>query len=218
MDGCYGYCRIFVCSKGIQTELKSQQGYDDFIACADCYSCDKQSYFIGCCRGHKVLPCSWFRKVQSIGIGHIITSAMSQAFFTLSLGIASMEILGSYMTREKLCRANQLKFAYLILLSLSPQDLSSSLPVFIRSWAESRSCSYICYTAECICKYGGRQNLGHAVLYVYDLCVFLNRNCGVWNLISFCIDMFNMSRTKSVIINAIIMLIGCLPCILDLIF
>ena len=50
---------FFVCSKGIQNGIeKSQQGYDDFIACADYYSCDKQSYFIGCCRGHKVLPCA----------------------------------------------------------------------------------------------------------------------------------------------------------------
>lgn len=87
----------------------------------------------GAAEGIKFYLVPDLEKVQSIGIGHIITSAMSQAFFTLSLGIASMEILGSYMTREKLCRANQLKFAYLILLSLSPQDLSSSLPVFIRS-------------------------------------------------------------------------------------
>jgi len=38
--------------------------------------------------------------VCSKGLKNVITAAMNQAFFTLSLGIASMEIFGSYMSRE----------------------------------------------------------------------------------------------------------------------
>ncbi len=33
-------------------------------------------------------------------LGTVIVEAMNQAFFTLSIGIASMEIFGSYMSRE----------------------------------------------------------------------------------------------------------------------
>ncbi|MBT9620046.1 sodium-dependent transporter, partial [Ruminococcus bromii] len=40
-----------------------------------------------------------FGKVKDVGLGKVITSAMSQAFFTLGLGIASMEIFGSYMNK-----------------------------------------------------------------------------------------------------------------------
>ena len=36
----------------------------------------------------------------AIGIGNVISAAMNQAFFTLSLGVAAMEIFGSYMSRE----------------------------------------------------------------------------------------------------------------------
>ncbi len=83
--------------------------------------------------------------------------------------------------------------------------------------------------------YGVEPNQGPALIFVTLPNVFVNMAGGrIWgtlffmfmtfacfstviavfeNLISFCIDMFNMSRTKSVIINAIIMLIGCLPCI-----
>ena len=39
-------------------------------------------------------------KVNEIGLGNVISSAMNQAFFTLSLGIAAMEIFGSYMSEE----------------------------------------------------------------------------------------------------------------------
>ena len=40
-------------------------------------------------------------KVKDVGLGKVITSAMSQAFFTLGLGIASMEIFGSYMNKDR---------------------------------------------------------------------------------------------------------------------
>ena len=38
-----------------------------------------------------------FKRVADVGIGKVITAAMNQAFFTLSLGIGAMEIFGSYM-------------------------------------------------------------------------------------------------------------------------
>ena len=38
--------------------------------------------------------------IRANGLGSLITDAMNQAFFTLSLGIAAMEIFGSYMSEE----------------------------------------------------------------------------------------------------------------------
>ena len=34
------------------------------------------------------------------GLGNVITAAMNQSFFTLSLGIGAIEIFGSYMDRR----------------------------------------------------------------------------------------------------------------------
>ncbi|MBQ9136892.1 MAG: sodium-dependent transporter, partial [Lachnospiraceae bacterium] len=42
-----------------------------------------------------------FGKMQEIGIGKVIVGAMNQAFFTLSLGIGSMAIFGSYIGKER---------------------------------------------------------------------------------------------------------------------
>lgn len=42
-----------------------------------------------------------FEAVQEKGLGNAIFAAMSQAFFTLSLGIGSMEIFGSYLDKKK---------------------------------------------------------------------------------------------------------------------
>lgn len=41
-----------------------------------------------------------FARAKEAGLGNVITAAMNQAFFTLSLGIGAMEIFGSYMSKE----------------------------------------------------------------------------------------------------------------------
>ncbi len=42
-----------------------------------------------------------FGRMQEIGIATVITSAMNQAFFTLSLGIGAMAIFGSYIDKQQ---------------------------------------------------------------------------------------------------------------------
>ena len=39
-------------------------------------------------------------RMKASGLGNVIMAAMNQSFFTLSLGIASMEIFGSYMSDQ----------------------------------------------------------------------------------------------------------------------
>lgn len=41
-----------------------------------------------------------FENMKEAGIGNVIFGAMSQAFFTLSIGIGAMEIFGSYMKKD----------------------------------------------------------------------------------------------------------------------
>ena len=41
-----------------------------------------------------------WQRAKAVGIENVIVAAMNQAFFTLSLGIASMEIFGSYMSKD----------------------------------------------------------------------------------------------------------------------
>lgn len=206
---------FFVCSKGIQNGIEKVSKVMMILLLALIIILAINSLTLsGAAEGIKFYLVPDLEKVQSIGIGHIITSAMSQAFFTLSLGIASMEILGSYMTREKTLPSESIKICILDTFVA----ITAGLIIFPA-----------CFS------YGVEPNQGPALIFVTLPNVFVNMTGGrIWgtlffmfmtfacfstviavfeNLISFCIDMFNMSRTKSVIINAIIMLIGCLPCI-----
>lgn len=206
---------FFVCSKGIQNGIEKVSKVMIILLLALIIILAINSLTLsGAAEGIKFYLVPDLEKVQSIGIGHIITSAMSQAFFTLSLGIASMEILGSYMTREKTLPSESIKICILDTFVA----ITAGLIIFPA-----------CFS------YGVEPNQGPALIFVTLPNVFVNMAGGrIWgtlffmfmtfacfstviavfeNLISFCIDMFNMNRTKSVIINAIIMLIGCLPCI-----
>ena len=42
-----------------------------------------------------------FSKVREAGLGNVVFGAMSQAFFTLSVGIGAMTIFGSYLNRDR---------------------------------------------------------------------------------------------------------------------
>lgn len=206
---------FFVCSKGIQNGIEKVSKFMMILLLTLIIILAVNSLALtGAAEGIKFYLVPDMEKVKSIGIGHIITSAMSQAFFTLSLGIASMEIFGSYMTREKTLPSESIKICILDTFVA----ITAGLIIFPA-----------CFS------YGVQPDQGPALIFVTLPNVFVNMAGGrIWgtlfflfmtfacfstviavfeNLISFSIDMFNLSRTKAVIINAIIMLIGCLPCI-----
>lgn len=206
---------FFVCSKGIQNGIEKVSKVMMILLLTLIIILAVNSLALtGAAEGIKFYLVPDMGKVKSIGIGHIITSAMSQAFFTLSLGIASMEIFGSYMTREKTLPSESIKICILDTFVA----ITAGLIIFPA-----------CFS------YGVQPDQGPALIFVTLPNVFVNMAGGrIWgtlfflfmtfacfstviavfeNLISFSIDMFNLSRTKAVIINAIIMLIGCLPCI-----
>ena len=155
-----------------------------------------------------------FEKVSEIGIGNIVSAAMNQSFFTLSLGIAAMEIFGSYMSKDNTLPGESVKIC--------------ALDTFVAIMA-----GLIIFPA-CF-SYGVEPDQGPALIFITLPNVFVNMTGGrIWgtlfflfmtfacfstiiavfeNIISFCIDMFKISRTKSVIINAVIILIASLPCV-----
>ena len=155
-----------------------------------------------------------FEKVSEIGIGNIVFAAMNQSFFTLSLGIAAMEIFGSYMSKDDTLPGESVKIC--------------ALDTFVAIMA-----GLIIFPA-CF-SYGVEPDQGPALIFITLPNVFVNMAGGrIWgtlfflfmtfacfstiiavfeNIISFCIDMFGISRKKSVVINAVIILIASLPCV-----
>lgn len=154
-------------------------------------------------------------KVKSVGIATVITEAMNQSFFTLSLGIAAMEIFGSYMTKDNSLPGEAVRICALDTFVA----IMSGLIIFPA-----------CFS------YGVQPDAGPALIFITLPNVFVNMAGGrIWgalfflfmtfasfstvmavfeNLISFCVDMFGLERKKAVLINGAIVLIASLPCVL----
>ena len=153
--------------------------------------------------------------VRDVGIGNVISAAMNQSFFTLSLGVAAMEIFGSYMSKDNTLAGEGVRICALDTFVA----IASGLIIFPA-----------CFS------YGVEVNAGPQLIFITLPNVFINMQGGrVWgtlfflfmtfasfstviavfeNIMSFCMDMFGMSRKKAALINCIIILIASLPCVL----
>lgn len=153
--------------------------------------------------------------VEKVGLKNVITAAMNQAFFTLSLGVAAMEIFGSYMSREHTLAGEGIKICALDTFVA----VMSGLIIFPA-----------CFS------YGVEVNAGPSLIFITLPNVFVNMHGGrIWgclffvfmtfasfstviavfeNIMSFTMDMFGWKRAKSAIINCIIILVASIPCVL----
>lgn len=154
-------------------------------------------------------------RVKSVGIGNVITAAMNQSFFTLSLGIGSMQIFGSYMKKD-----NTL--------------LSESVRICVLDTFVAISAGLIIFPA-CF-SFGITPDAGPSLIFVTLPNVFVDMVGGhVWgtlfflfmtfasfttviavfeNIMASCMDNFGWSRKKATIANCIIVLVTSIPCVL----
>lgn len=148
------------------------------------------------------------------GLLDVIVGAMNQAFFTLSLGLGSMAIFGSYLNKDR----SLLGEAVNVSLLDTFVAITSGLIIFPACFA-----------------YGVQPNSGPPLIFITIPNIFNNLPLGrLWgslffifmsfaalstvfavfeNIIACTMDKFNVSRKKACLINCILMLVLCLPCI-----
>lgn len=156
-----------------------------------------------------------FAAVSEKGIGNVITAAMNQSFFTLSLGIASMEIFGSYMTKEHTLGGESLRICCLDTFVA----LMSGLIIFPACFSfgvqpdSGPSLIFITLPKVFVNMAGGR--IWGSLFFLFMTFASFSTVIAVFeNLLASCIDNFGWSRKKSVVINCVFMLVASLPCVL----
>ena len=156
-----------------------------------------------------------FDKVAEQGFGTVITAAMNQAFFTLSLGIAAMEIFGSYMSKEHTLAGESIKICCLDTFVA----LMSGLIIFPACFSfgvqpdAGPSLIFITLPKVFVNMAGGR--LWGSLFFLFMTFASFSTVIAVFeNLLASCIDNFGWSRKKSVAINLVFILIASMPCVL----
>ena len=156
-----------------------------------------------------------FNRALEAGIGNVITAAMNQAFFTLSLGIASMEIFGSYMTKERSITGEAVRICSLDTFVA----LMSGLIIFPACFAfgvqPDAGPSLIFQTLPNVFvnMVGGR--IWGSLFFVFMTFASFSTVIAVFqNLMAACEENFGWSKKMTAFINCIFMLVASLPCIL----
>ena len=168
----------------------------------------------GAAEGMKFYLVPSMDSIRENGFGSLVTDAMNQAFFTLSLGIAAMEIFGSYMGEEhslpgeaaRICAldtfvalmAGTIIFPACFTFSVQPDNGPSLIfqtlpPVFINMA-------------------GGR--FWGALFFLFMIFASFSTVLAVFeNILAICMDTFGISRRKAVLINGILIAALSLPCV-----
>ncbi len=156
-----------------------------------------------------------FNKMKEIGIINVIVAAMNQAFFTLSVGIGSMEIFGSYLGKEHTLLGESIRITILDTFVA----ITAGLIIFPASFAfgvnPDSGPSLIFITLP---KIFGAMNGGRiwgTLFFLFMSFAALSTVIAVFeNVIACCMDGFGISRIKAAVINGFILLAGSVPCVL----
>lgn len=207
---------FFVCSRGLQNGLEKISKYMmSALLILIVVLAIHSATLSGAAEGIKFYLVPNLDTVREAGLKNVITAAMNQSFFTLSLGVAAMEIFGSYMSKDHTLAGEGIKIC--------------ALDTFVAIMA-----GLIMFPA-CF-SYGVEVGAGPSLIFITLPIVFVNMAGGrVWgslfflfmtfasfstviavfeNIMSFCMDMFGWSRKKSALINCVIILIASMPCVL----
>ena len=153
--------------------------------------------------------------VRKVGLGKVLYGALNQSFFTLSLGIGSMEIFGSYIGRERSLFGEAFLVAVLDTLVAIVAGLITIPACFAYGVAPDKGPSLIFLTLPNVFANmpGGRFISSMFFLFMYFAA--LSTMIGVFeNDVSFSIDLFGMNRKKAAFFAGLIITLGSVPCAL----
>lgn len=156
-----------------------------------------------------------FQRMKQVGIWETVTAAMNQAFFTLSLGIGSMAIFGSYIDKKRTLLGEAVNiavldtfvalvsgliifptcFAFGISPDAGPQLIFVTLPNVFNSMAGGRIWGTLFFVFMTFAAFS-------TILAVFE------------NIISCGMDLFHWSRKKACLVNLAALIVLSLPCVL----
>ena len=154
-------------------------------------------------------------RAKEVGFGNVIAAAMNQSFFTLSLGIACMEIFGSYMDKEHTLVSESLTISALDTFVALMAGLIIFPACFSYGVDPGAGPGLIFVTLPEVFTHMAGGRLWGTLFFVFMTFASLSTVIAVFeNIISVCMDSFGWERKKSSAINFVILLVGSIPCAL----
>ncbi len=156
-----------------------------------------------------------FQRASEIGLGNVVTAAMNQSFFTLSLGIAAMEIFGSYMSKDHTLTGESIRICALDTFVALMSGLIIFPACFSFNVQPDQGPSLIFVTLpKVFANMAGGRLWGSLFFLFMTFASFSTVTAVFENLLASCIDNFGWTRKKAIIINCIFVFAASMPCLL----
>ena len=153
--------------------------------------------------------------VKKRGLGNVIFDAMTQAFFTLSVGMGSMEIFGSYLGKERKLTGEAINvlvldtlIAFVAGIIVIPACISFGI-------CPDAGPSLLFITLPNVFNEMPGSRVWGAMFFLFMSFAALSTIIAVFqNILSFAQDLWGWSLKKAIVFNAVLIIVLSLPCAL----
>ena len=207
---------VIVCSMGLQNGVEKITKYMMLILLGLIVILAIHSLTLdGAGKGMQYFLVPDMDKIKEVGLGNIIIEAMRQAFFTLSVGMGSMMIFGSYIGKERALVGEGIQITlldtFVAIMSgviIFPACMSYNIPT-------DSGPSLIFVTLPKVFEHMSGGRFWGAMFFLFMTFAALSTVIAVLeNIIACNMEAFGWNRKKAGVINLFIIIIMSIPCIL----
>ncbi|MBQ2696109.1 MAG: sodium-dependent transporter [Clostridia bacterium] len=156
-----------------------------------------------------------FGKMAEKGIGEVIMAAMGQAFFTLSIGMGSMAVFGSYISKKRRLMGESITIAILDTFVAIMAGLIVIPACFAFGIQPDAGPSLIFETLPNVFNAMAGGRFWGTCFFLFMIFAAMSTLIAVFeNIISYSMDRWGMSRRKACLLNCILVILLSVPCAL----
>lgn len=156
-----------------------------------------------------------FKRLADQGIGEVVYAAMSQAFFTISVGMGSMAVFGSYINKDRRLFGESIHICVVdtLVAFFSGLIIFPACSAFGVDPGEGPGLIFVTIPNIFNQMAGGRW-WGTLFFIFMSFAAFSTVLAVFENIISFAVDLLKWSRKKAAIVNMILVFVLAIPCAL----
>ncbi len=156
-----------------------------------------------------------FGRMAEAGIGEAIFAAMGQSFFTLSIGIGSIAIFGSYIGKQQRLTGEAVRITVLDTFVALMAGLIIFPACFSFGVDQTSGPGLVFVTLPNVFNQMAGGRIWGALFFVFLSFAALSTIIAVFeNIVSFAIDLWGWSRKKAVLVNGLLIALLSIPCVL----
>lgn len=206
---------VIICSAGLQKGVEKVTKYMMlsllFIMVALAV---RNLFFKSGYEGLKFYLMPSIENLKKVGVGNVIVAAMNQAFFTLSLGIGSMAIFGSYLKKDRSLMGESVLVAALDTFVAVASGLIIFPACAAYGVAVDSGPDLIFVTLPNVFNNMPLGRVFGSLFFVFMSFAALTTVITVFeNIVACCNDLFGWSKKKASVLNGLLFTVLTLPCI-----